>query len=422
MVVGGGPSGACLALALARDGWAVTLVEAAGQGATRAYRGEGLMPSGVEALERMGLWPLPSEVLHRPLRGWTVILEGRPFFTATEPLGGDRGCWLVDQESLLKHIRLELARHRGARLLEGCPVRGLLRPDGAAGRVGGVVLADGSDIPADLVVGCDGRNSSLRQMGSLQLQREAAREEDVLWFHLAGPQVAPLAQWLRGHFLTVVAEGLSFALFPEAAGEALRLGWVAEADAGRPGEIAGWRQLWCQALPQDGAALLRQVPLAAISGPQRFSVQVGWMSGWHAPGLLVLGDAAHPMSPVRAQGINMALRDALVASYWLGPLGGALARGQVTGVGAHMDQGGGGSIDLLLPRIAHQRLPEIHKMQALQAREAALGALLRKQGLLRRALAATAPWSGALARLRWIQQQHRLRQGLPGALAHPNCL
>ena len=60
VVVGAGPTGAFLALALARARWPVTLVEATGHGTPRPYRGEGLMPSGLAALAALGLWPLPE--------------------------------------------------------------------------------------------------------------------------------------------------------------------------------------------------------------------------------------------------------------------------------------------------------------------------------------------------------------------------
>ena len=549
VVAGGGPCGVALALLLARSGWAVTLVEQVAPGATRPYRGEGLMPSGVEALAAMGQWPLPAQVRHRPLRGWAVVLDRRPFFTVAEPLAGDRGCWLVDQESLLAQLRKELDERNGVRVLEGQAVRGLrwaprpahghgeqLPAEGALGRVAGVVLADGTELAADLVVACDGRHSMLRRQAGLGLQGEGARRltgegspfdqldredperlgqrdrrggqalegqgeaapdrrgrdrepapqgergvererEQVLWFRLAGDAVAPLERWLAGRFLTVVGAGVSFALFAEAAGEALRLGWVAEAGVALPADAAGWRQCWAAALPPEAAALVRELPLAAIEGPQRLPVQVGWAPRWHAPGLLLLGDAAHPMSPVRAQGINMALRDALVAGQLLGPLAGqafeaslvdapihsdpplesgpprhgaVTATGTVTAMGTVTTKGTVGEapadpaaaqasagifceapgpgpdavqaralIDALLPRIAARRLPEIRQLQGLQAREAGLGARLRQLGWLRRGLAATAPWSGPLARRRWIQQQHRLRQGLPGALPLP---
>jgi 2-polyprenyl-6-methoxyphenol hydroxylase-like FAD-dependent oxidoreductase len=518
VVVGAGPCGAALALLLARAGWAVTLVEASQPGGARPYRGEGLMPSGVAALEAMALWPLPTGVRQRPLSGWAVVLERQPLFTVAEPLVGDRGCWLVDQVSLLAHLRAELEGLSGTRLLEGVAVRGLVRADGAEGRglgrsdelegrappgtaggararglpgaaggqerawsradgrrgrVVGVRLADGTEVAADLVVACDGRHSPLRRQVGLMLQGEREQQperdgeralepegpqewrrgqdlhgqargvergepqqrEQVLWFRLAGPAVAPLAEWLAGRFLTVVGAGVSFALFAEAAGEALRLGWVAEAGVALPVDGAGWRECWALALPEEAAALTRALPLAAIEGPQRFPVRVGWAPRWHVPGLLLLGDAAHPMSPVRAQGINMALRDALVVARLLGPLAGPpadppgadaqLASATASaGEGARQAPGDDRAtiqapIDALLPRIAAQRLPEIRRLQALQAREAGLGVRLRQLGWLRRALATSAPWSGPLARRRWIQQQHRLRLGLPGALALP---
>jgi 2-polyprenyl-6-methoxyphenol hydroxylase-like FAD-dependent oxidoreductase len=457
VVVGAGPCGALLALVLARAGWAVTLVEQAAPGAPRPYRGEGLMPSGIAALEALGLWPLPAAVSHRPLAGWAVVLERRPFFTVVEPLTGDRGCWLVDQPSLLAHLRAELVGQANARVLEGVAVRGLLQAKelvecapGPERRVVGVALADGAELAADLVVACDGRTSALRRLAGLELRGEGPlfdqddrgdpepegqrdrrggqelhgrqgdrvmerEREQVLWFRLAGGAVAPLERWLAGRFLTVVAEGVSFALFVEAAGEALRLGWVAEAGVALPMEAAGWRECWAGALPPEAAALMRGLPLAAIAGPQRFPVRVGWAPVWHRPGLLLLGDAAHPMSPVRAQGINMALRDALVAGRLLGPLG----FGRIDGGEGEPGPGLWAALDRCLPGVAASRLPEIRQLQALQAREAGLGARLRQLGVLRCTLALTAPWSGPLARWRWIQQQHRLRQGLPGALTLP---
>jgi 2-polyprenyl-6-methoxyphenol hydroxylase-like FAD-dependent oxidoreductase len=406
-----------VALSLARAGWAVTLVEAAPPGAPRPYRGEGLMPSGVAALEAMGLWPPPEGVRHRLLGGWAVVVERRPLFSVEEPLGGDRGCWLVDQESLLACLRGELEREGGARVLEGQAVRGLLWANGGErasaverrGRVAGVVLADGRELEADLVVGCDGRDSRARRLGGLELTLEPPGEE-VLWFRLAGPEVGPLEGWLGGRFLTVVGPGLSFALFQEAGGEALRLGWVAEASVERPRETAGWKEVWAGALPREAEALLGRVPLAAISGPQRFPVRVGWAPRWHRPGLLLLGDAAHPMSPVRAQGLNMALRDALVAVQTLGALA---ERNSGEGMDIEAIRA---RVDALLPLIERRRLPEIRMSRERQAEEAALGALLRQRGWLRRTLAATAPWSGWAVRQRWIQRQHRPREGLANAL------
>ena len=44
---------------------------------------------------------------------------------------------------------------------------------------------------------------------------------------------------------------------------------------------------------------------------------VGRSPEWTVPGVLLLGDASHPMSPVRARGTNLALGDSIVAANYL---------------------------------------------------------------------------------------------------------
>jgi len=77
LVVGAGPAGAALALALSRAGIATTLVEAA-TNFDRELRGEALMPSGLDALKALGLAPIPPAVPQRLLAGWTVVVQGQP--------------------------------------------------------------------------------------------------------------------------------------------------------------------------------------------------------------------------------------------------------------------------------------------------------------------------------------------------------
>jgi 2-polyprenyl-6-methoxyphenol hydroxylase-like FAD-dependent oxidoreductase len=163
-------------------------------------------------------------------------------------------------------------------------------------------------------------------------------------------------------------------------------------------------------LPEEAAALVRALPLAAIEGPQRFPVRVGWAPRWHAPGLLLLGDAAHPMSPVRAQGINAALRDAAVAARQLIELAQTLALGTTPSPAA---------IDASLAAIEAERRPEVSQLQILQAEEMRRGELLRQTPALRCLLAATAPLLGGLIGKRWRSQQLQLRQGINRLAVRP---
>jgi 2-polyprenyl-6-methoxyphenol hydroxylase-like FAD-dependent oxidoreductase len=138
-----------------------------------------------------------------------------------------------------------------------------------------------------------------------------------------------------------------------------------------------------------------------VRGPLRLPVRVGLAPRWHRPGLLLLGDAAHPMSPLRAQGLNMALRDAVLAAAELAP---ALMEADAVVRTA--------GIATALGRIQAERLPELQAVQARQAEEAARARLLRHQPLLRALLARTAPLSGPLLARRWVASQRVLRDGL----------
>lgn len=397
IVVGAGPAGLSLALQLARAGRSVTLLEARRDFA-RSLRGEALMPCGLEALARMGLWPLIQQLPQRTLAGWSVWLEGRLLFQVAEPMGSLQPCRLVPQQALLEALLQEALTRQSFNWHAGVTVSGLLRRPPSAtgsgtGRICGVRLADGRCLEADLVIACDGRDSPLRRATPLPLQRRGA-PLDLLWFQLAAtaaadPQPDPIAG-----FHTLVGGGAIASACRGATGE-LQLGWLL-----RPGEPLPQRSAreWAEAI-----ASLAPPPLAALlqrqgdqlSGPQRFRLQVGQARRWHVPGLLLLGDAAHPMSPIRAQGINMALRDSLVAAREL------LA-----------SEGNLSALDQACQRIERLRRPEIHRLQQLQLAEARQGHWIGHNTLLRHSLALGAPLLGSVARAVWMQRQRPLRDGV----------
>src|SRR5207253_4881463 len=90
----------------------------------------------------------------------------------------------------------------------------------------------------------------------------------------------------------------------------------------------------------------------SVAGGTLLSVVCGRLTEWTAPGLLLIGDAAHPMSPVGGQGLNIALRDALVAANHLVP---------VLTVG-----GDPSAIDAAARRVRDERWPEIVAVQQMQ--------------------------------------------------------
>ena len=396
VIVGAGPAGATLALLLSRAGIAVTLVES-NPGQRRCFRGEALMPSGLAALEQMALLPQLEGLPHRPLAGWRFVVNGRELFTAAEPLGGDpqRPCTLVSQPAFLDGVLHEALATNHLEFLAQTTAKQLIWQ---AGRIAGVVLGDGRQLAADLVVACDGRSSRLRQDAGVGLSTGSS-PIDVLWFDLDGPSPSPL----QGHFTTVVGPQGVFSLFESASG-GTQLGWVLDATKPTPQRSPQeWIASFASQCPEDLASWLGQSGTGGQT-PTRLSVQVGLAESWWKPGLLLLGDAAHPMGPVRAQGINMALRDAWVASQHLIPVLQPLNQVQQ---------------DAALAAIEQARRSEIQTLQTLQAQEAQRGELLRHNALLRCALAISAPWVGGVLGHHWSQLQKPLREGLTTLLPAP---
>jgi 2-polyprenyl-6-methoxyphenol hydroxylase-like FAD-dependent oxidoreductase len=384
VIVGAGPAGAALALEFSRAGIATTLVEASRR-FERRFRGEALMPSGLEALTAMGLDPLLAALPQRPLRGWRVLVNGQELFSVAEP---PACCTLVNQPALLQALVQAAQQHQPFRWIQGLAAGELLE---GGGRIAGVRLADGERLEADLVVACDGRDSPLRHRAGLELV-EQPQPIDLLWLQLSGEEEPPL----QGDFLTALGDQGLFSAFASVGG-ALQIGWVIEAGARVPPfEPQAWIGRLAAQSPAPLAHWLRHWG-DRLEAPSRLAVRSGLVRQWWRPGLLLLGDAAHPMSPVRAQGINMALRDAWLAARLLTP---ALQAGATAP-----------QIDALLPQVAAGREPEVTLLQHLQQQETRRGNLLRRQPVVRQLLAASAPWLGPAIGHHWQQQQRLLRLG-----------
>lgn len=387
VVVGAGPAGATLALVFVKRGITVKLIEASGN-FRRVLRGEGLMPSGVDALEQMGLLPMVERIPHRALDAWEFLVDNQFLFRVNEPFETDgKPTTLVSQSHLLQAIIEEASGYSNFEFIQGAPVQDLLW---AEQRVSGVKLNNERCIDADLVVGTDGRNSIVRQRANLSLQHYS-KTFDVLWFKLVNnPDL-----WTENIFYSILHGDHAFGLFAGAEGN-LQLGWSLHEDA------TDWRQIdWVQELVSVSPPWLAEHlkdHAQTLERPVLLSVVVGRCPRWWMPGLLLLGDAAHPMSPIRAQGINMALRDVIVSANHLVPI---LLSGQ-----RHT------SIDEILPHIQTQREPEIIRVQQLQAQEATQAQLLVNSRLLRWVVSHLPPLLRQPLRQSWLRRQIQLRQGI----------
>jgi 2-polyprenyl-6-methoxyphenol hydroxylase-like FAD-dependent oxidoreductase len=392
VIVGAGPTGLTLAMLLAQRGISVKLIEAS-KSFRRIFRGEGLMPSGLAAIAQMGLADMVETIPHRTIDAWEFYIEGRPIFRVDEPIeGSGPPCTLISQPAFLEAVLERANACENFELIQGSGVQDLVWEDD---RVSGVKLSDGQIILADLVIGADGRNSIVRQKANLTLNQDA-QKFDILWFKL------PSSEHFRENvFYSVLRDRNAFGVFQSSEGN-LQIGWSLHQDNPVDWQSIDWPAQLAANSPDWLAKHFREHK-DAIDRPLLFSIMVGRAAQWHVPGCLLLGDSAHPMSPIRAQGINMALRDVIVAVNYLVPCFNAPSHA---------------TIDATLPKIQADREPEIIQIQRLQQAEVNQAELLRHNPLLRHAVSRLAPLLRIGIRKSWRDRQLQLRQGFAQVRLH----
>jgi 2-polyprenyl-6-methoxyphenol hydroxylase-like FAD-dependent oxidoreductase len=309
-IVGAGPGGAILAMLLARRGVPVTLLEAH-KDFEREFRGDTIHPSVMEILDQVGLAEKLHELRHTKMHGLVIQAANGPFqpFDLRSLKTRFPYILMVPQSRFLEFITGECARYPNFRLVMRASAQRLIEEQGI---VRGVQYSgpDGllHEVRATLTVGADGRFSQVRRLAGIEPVKTSP-PMDVLWFRLPrlpqdpGDGMGASFGLGRGRILIVLERvdywqaGLVFpkGTYQEVRGqglEALRqsLAEIAPPFATHVESLTDWQQF---SLLSADASRCRQ---------------------WYKPGLLLIGDAAHVMSPVGGVGINYAIQDATVAA------------------------------------------------------------------------------------------------------------
>ena len=298
-VAGGGVVGAACALALARAGLQVALVEARPAPRWLAERPDlrvfALAPDNAALLDALGVWPQVVRARAQPYRKMRVWDAGGgdelAFDAAT--LARDELGWIVENGLLVDRLWAALV---AAGVQVHCPARVQgMEQDEAGVRL---QLDDGTRLEARVAVAADGGASELRRLAGLDVDAHDYGQRGVVAFiETADPHRE--TAWQR--FLPTGP----LALLPFTQGRSSIVWTLPEAEAARV--LALDDAAFAVALTDASAARLgRAVPVSARAA---FPLRRQLVRQQVAGRVLVLGDAAHVVHPLAGQGVNLGLRD-----------------------------------------------------------------------------------------------------------------
>lgn len=300
-VVGAGMVGAAAALALARRGLRVALLEEREPARWDAVddvdlRVVALAPSAVDLFGQLGVWDAIRSARAAPYRRMQVWDSGSGAqieFDAADRGEAELG-WIVENR-LIQH-RLWSALQAEANVTLRCPARVVATEDEGEARV--LRLDDDGKLSARLVVAADGAASPLRHLLDIGASGHVY-DQHALVAHVQTSRAHENTAWQR--FLPTG----TLAFLPLADGRCSIVWSLPAAECRRLRELdesSFLRELGC-------AFDFRLGPVSAVSARAEFPLRLLLADRYIAPRFALIGDAAHVVHPLGGQGVNLGLRD-----------------------------------------------------------------------------------------------------------------
>lgn len=309
-IVGAGPAGVIAAYLLAQRGVDVLLLEAH-RDFDRDFRGDTIHAGIMEVLDEMGLAEELLQLPHPKMQTLGLTANGVTQQIVDFRDTGSRFPWvtMMPQSQFLEFMVDRARAFDTFHIRMGARVTGVTKTDRGHGiefKKDGVV----HNVTSELVIAADGRHSTIRKLMKLQ-PKQTSVPMDVLWFRIprnGDDGISPGGYVGGGHLLIVLERtdewqiGFAFlhGTFRDIKAKGLD-GIKAEVSAILPAVRAGMTGIteW-----KDVAVL---------------NVESSRLAKWYDRNLLLIGDAAHVMSPVGGVGINYAIQDAIVTASIVGP-------------------------------------------------------------------------------------------------------
>lgn len=300
-IVGGGPAGLAMALALTRflDGVKVALLDRRPFTVPNDYRAFAIAAGVRRVFESLGVWGemLPAA---SPVKAMKLTDSGRgdisrPLFLTFEGdvAPGEPFAHLVPNKAMQKAL---LAAVEGrVTFLTPVEITGL-----APGKLS---LKDGRTISAPLIIASDGANSMLRAMAGIEVFTHDYRQSGIVTTighdldhaGTAYEHFRPNGPFASLPLLDAEGRGLRSSLvWTETSAEAARIRELPLTEIAAEIEAAMGSSL--------GAVTLEEKP-------QAFPLGLKLAKSFIAPRLALIGDAAHVVHPIAGQGLNLGLKD-----------------------------------------------------------------------------------------------------------------
>ncbi len=300
-----------LAYLLARNGIDVTLLEMHGD-FDRDFRGDTLHPSILEVMDELGLAEDLLQLPHTKLSDFSIqTARGAVKVTDLHHLKTKFPfVAFMPQATFLEFLANAAKKFPTFHLILGAQVNGLIEENGVVYGVRYRASDGEHELRGILTVGADGRFSEVRKLSGLgETAVKMSQPMDVVWIRLPrhpNETRGLLGRIGNGHVLIELERGAEWQI-----AFLIQKGTFAHL---RAQGIAALRRELVATAPelQDRVNTLTDWKQVSL-----LTVQADRLTRWYKPGVLLIGDAAHVMSPAGGNGINYAVMDAVAAANLL---------------------------------------------------------------------------------------------------------
>jgi len=306
-IVGGGPAGMMLGFLLARAGVSVVVLEKHGD-FLRDFRGDTVHPSTLNVMDELGLLDEFLKLPHHKIQHFAGFFGDTRVQIADLTHLPVRAPYIamMPQWDFLDFLKSHGAAYAGFKVLMHGEAKALIEEDGKVVGVRATVDGAPQEIRADLVVGADGRHSTVREAMGFKA-RDLGAPMDVLWFrltHKPGDAGEVMGRFDAGSVLVMLDRGDYWQcayVIPKGSADKVRAGGIEKVHA----TIGRLMPAFADRLKDE---------LTTVDDLKLLTVGVERLDIWWKPGVLCIGDAAHTMSPIGGVGINIAIQDAVATS------------------------------------------------------------------------------------------------------------